>query len=192
MIDSDKSLNLCVVDSSESIKMVYLIDLDGSLSPSTVTPTGPSTLLANDDSSLFTFLNMSKCAFVESGCYNYCQDTCFRSFRYIFDGPGQGNLTLKVCKIDDASLCSYFSGGRRSSRDGPYAYIAHLPVGFSYGAILLDDAGLEVTSGTLYESYEEGFACSGGIFSINYVGLLIPTLATDTSMLDSRADYYEN
>jgi hypothetical protein len=188
MIDSDKSVNLCVIDSSELIKMIYLIDLDGSLSPPGVTPTGPSTLLANDDSSLLTFVNTSKCSFVESGCYSYCQDTCFRSFRYLFDGPGQGNLMVKVCKIDDSALCSYFTGGRRSSRDGPYAYIAHLPVGFSYSAILVDGSGLEVTNGTLYESYEHGFACPDGVFSINYIGSLIPTLVSDTSLLDSMGE----
>lgn len=197
MIDYDKSVNLCVVDSSASIKMIYVIDLDGSLGPSTVASKGPSTLLASDDSSLLTFVNTSKCTYVAGGCYNYCQDTCFRSVRYSFEGSGQESLTLKVCKIDNTSLCSNFTGGRRYSRSGsdysryePHVYIAHLPVGFSYSAIFLDSSGLDVTAGTLYESDEDGTACSDAVFSITYVGSLTPTLVSDDAdLFDYLADY---
>jgi hypothetical protein len=177
--------------------MVYTIDLDGSLSPSSFAPTGPSTLLASANSSLLTFVNTSKCTYVSSGCYNYCQDTCFRSFRYLFEGLGKDSLTLKVCRIDNGSLCSYFTGGRRRPsrdetsplRDGPQTFIAHLPVGFSYGALLVDGSGLEVANGTLYESYEDGSACPGGVFLVTYVGSLRPTPVADISLLDYRADY---
>jgi hypothetical protein len=130
---------------------------------------------------------VTKCTYVDSGCYNYCQDTCFRSVRYSYEGPGQANLMLKVCKIGESSQCSSFPGGRRG-RVGAHEYIAHLPVGFSYNAILLDSAGHNIESGSLVESYEDSSACPEGTFNVEYIGPLPMTPKTEVLPIHGGED----
>jgi hypothetical protein len=185
-LDRDKSLNLCLVQ-SDAFKMIYVVDLDGSLGPSNILTSGPSTLLASDDQQLLEFVDVTKCTYVDSGCYNYCQDTCFRSVRYSYTGPEQANLMLKVCREDDPSQCSSFPGGRRGNA-GAHAYVAHLPVGISYNTVLVHSIiGDEIKSGSLVESYEDASACPEGIFNITYIG----TWPTPTNVAASALPDYE-
>ena len=116
--------------------------------------------------------------------YSYCRNTCFRSVRYLFEGPTQESLILKVCKKDSPTLCNSFQGGRRGD-SGPHSYIAHLPVGSAYDAILLDNTGREVASGTLVESYEPS-SCEG-LFNISYIGALqLASTGSSSAMFDSN------
>jgi hypothetical protein len=181
----NNKVNLCLVQRSE-FDMIYATDQDGSLSPSTMLSQGPSALLASDDAQLLTFLNGTSCVYISNGCYNYCQNTCFRSIRYSYEGLGQEALTLRVCKRDDPNLCATFSGGRRGD-SGAHSYIAHLPVGNVYEAILLDKVGLEVDSGLLTETYEAS-SCPASPFSIYYVGSLIVSNKESSAVLEDTED----
>ena len=173
--------------------MIYVSDADGSLSPSTLLSQGPATLLASDNDQLLTFVDANNCTNIRAGCYHYCRNTCFRSVRYSYEGIGQENLTLSVCKRDDAAVCTTFSGGRRGDR-GPHAYIAHLPVGNTYVTTLLDSSGAEVTTGTLNEYYEDSSCPSDAVFNILYEGqiLVANKVTSDVVLEDSQDTSYDN
>jgi hypothetical protein len=166
--------------------MIYVSDSDGSLGPGTVLSQGPSTLLASDNDKLLAFVNVTNCAYINAGCYHYCQNTCFRSVRYSYEGIGQENLTLRVCRRDDPALCTTFRGGRRGDR-GAHSYIAHLPVGDTYAAILLDSSGAEITSGTLNESYEPS-SCLAAVFDIFYEGTIVMASKVSSDVFEDPQD----
>jgi hypothetical protein len=179
------------VESSE-FKMIYVSDADGSLSPSTMLSQGPATLLASDNDQLLTFVDTTNCTYVEAGCYHYCQNTCFRSVRYSYEGVGQENVTLKVCKRDDPTSCTTFPGGRRGDR-GAHAYIAHLPVGNTYISTLMDSSGAEITSGTLNESYEPSSCSAAASFNIFFEGSIIVANKVSSVVLeDSQYMLYDD
>ena len=172
--------------------MIYVSDSDGSLGPSTMLRQAPSTLLASDSDKLLAFVNVTNCVYVRAGCYNYCKNTCFRSVRYSYEGVGQENLTLQVCKRDDPTLCTTFPGGRRGDR-GAHAYIAHLPVGGTYVANLLDSSGAEITSGTLNESYEPSSCPAAAVFNIFYQGSTVVANKVGNAVIeDAQYSSYRN
>jgi hypothetical protein len=161
-IDGPESINFCVVN--QDITMMYFIDLDGSLRPSTVTTQGPSTLLANNNRQLINFVDRSKCTDVTIGCYSYCANTCFRSMRYEPIIVGKTNPMLKVCRRDNRSICSLFPGGQRG--DEPIAFLAHLPVGNMYDAVFVDGQGIEFAATSVLEEVEPSLCPIGGIFDV--------------------------
>jgi hypothetical protein len=161
--DGAESINLCIVE-EEQFQMVYIIDLDGTLSPEFNSTKGPSTLLASDNDELMKFVDIAKCRAVPEGCYNYCKDTCFRSVLYVVDGEVQQNYMLKICPRDNHSQCSLFPGGRRGDT-GPHEFTAHLPDGRFYDAVFVDTAGQAVTPTTVTGSYDEPY-CSRGKFEV--------------------------
>lgn len=167
--------------------MLYVSDSDGSLGPGTMLSQGPSTLLASDSDQLLAFVNVTQCAYVSAGCYHYCQNTCFRSVRYSYEGIGQENLTLRVCKRDEPTLCATFPGGRRGDR-GEHAYIAHLPVGDTYAANLLDSSGAEITSGNLKESYEPSSCPAAAVFDISYEGTILVANKVSSAVFEDTHD----
>ena len=58
--DGVESIDFCIVQ-EEEFDMVYVVDIDGSLRPSSVSTRGPSTLLASDDRQLLKFVDTAKC-----------------------------------------------------------------------------------------------------------------------------------
>ncbi len=192
MTTTQNRINLCLVQSSE-FDMIYVSDEDGSLSPGTMLSEGPATLLASDSDQLLRFVNTTSCTYIATGCYHYCRSTCFRSVRYSYVGMDQENWSLRVCKKlihNEPTVCINFPGGRRGDNGG-HAYIAHLPVGNTYVATLLDGAGTEVTEGTLKESYEPSAFCSvGAVFSVVYEGsIVIENIASSAVLEESQYTY---
>ena len=172
--DGAESINFCDADAA-GIDTVYLIDLDGRLKPSSVSTSGPATLVSNGPN-IQKFVNATKCTAVTPGCYKYCQDTCFRSVRYEVEQSGTQNYMLKVCKNGDSVNCALFAGSLRENpnRDAyldPRTFIAHLPVGSTYNAVFLDNSGQEVTPSSLLAQYEQSL-CPSGEFEVSLGGAL--------------------
>jgi hypothetical protein len=162
--DGSNSINFCIINEDE-FSMLYLIDLDGSMKPSTsVKTTGPSTLVGSDDGRLLKFVDSSKCTAVEIGCYSYCADTCFRSMRYEVAIPNDQNYILKVCLRNDKTQCTTFDKGRRGDV-GNWTITAHLPVGKAYDAVFLNAKGIE-TNPSFTQFVEESFCTAGSIFNV--------------------------
>jgi hypothetical protein len=171
--DGVESIDMCIVN-RDDFKMVYIIDLDGTLRPKNVSTQGPSTLVASDNRELLAFANITKCTDVIKGCYQYCAETCFRSMRYSVTGNGQESYQLKVCRRDDRSKCALFGGGRRGTV-GPHTYIAHLPAGFQYDAVFLDGSGQQITATTVLGEFEPTFCPTGAVFDVTLFGSLPAT-----------------
>jgi hypothetical protein len=163
LTDGANSIDMCVVNDTFH-DFVYLIDLDGSFRPNPFVIPALSTLVASDNKKHMTFANASKCTDNPVGCYSYCQDTCFRSMRYVVEDPEQGNFTVKVCSTVNQTLCSSFKGGRRGDV-GPHEFTIHLPVGQSYETVFVNSLGIEVTPSKVTESVEKTF-CPEGPFSV--------------------------
>jgi hypothetical protein len=168
--DGADRIDMCLVNDIE-FKMLYIVDLDGTLRPSAVTTPAPSTLVASDNGELLKFVDTSKCTNVTAGCYQYCSGSCFRSVRYSVAGTGQESYQLKVCLRNDYSRCSLFPGGRRET-SGPHTFIAHLPVGNVYDAVFLDGLGQEVIPTTVTSEYEESLCAVEAVFDVALYGNL--------------------
>lgn len=191
MATTQNKINLCLVNSSE-FDMIYVSDEDGSLSPATMLSEGPATLLASDSDQLLRFVNTTSCTYIATGCYHYCRSTCFRSVRYSYEGIDQENWSLRVCKSNEPTVCINFPGGRRGDNGG-HAYIAHLPVGNTYVATLLNGAGTEVINGTLKESYEPSASCPAGAeFSVVYEGSIVIENTASSAVLEESQNTYGN
>jgi hypothetical protein len=162
-VDGPENINFCVVNEA-SVTMMFLIDLDGSLKPSTISTSGPSTLLASDGGQLSAFVNPGKCVNIAVGCYTYCADVCFRSMRYEVNAINAVNPTLKVCRRDNRSICTNFPGGRRGTE--PLTFMAHVPVGFLYDAVFVDGNGVELTVPNVSQEVEPSLCPSGGVFGV--------------------------
>jgi hypothetical protein len=167
--DGPDKINFCAA-LADGIKMMYFIDLDGSLKPSQVSTPGPATLLASDGGQLTTFVSPSKCTNVALGCYSYCADTCFRSVRYEVNIVGKVNPMLKVCRRDNRSICTQFFGGKREGET--LAFIAHLPVGQLYDAVFVDGSGAEFTAANYQEFMEPSLCPTGGTFGVQLYNVM--------------------
>jgi len=175
LADGAESISFCKAEDGD-IETVHFIDLDGSLSPDSVSPTGASMLLGSSPE-IRRFVDPDKCTEMDGLCYSYCRDTCFRSVRYETLGTQMDNYDLKACKMDDPSDCSTFQGGRRGPND-PHSFIAHLPVGSRYNLFFVNGSGNEVdpaSDGII--RYEPNFCPAGsGLFEVTFDGQSIPTL----------------
>ena len=164
MQDGPDSVDFCVVN-EDAHRMVYTIDLDGSLNPTTLINTArESTIVGSDDGRIFTFVDTSKCTKVEAGCYTYCFDTCFRSMRFDLDVPDTEEYSLKVCVRGDRSKCTTFDGGRRENAHS-YTLVAHLPVGNAYDAIFVSSDGSQATP-PFQQSVEQFFCSNDRLFEV--------------------------
>jgi hypothetical protein len=162
--DGADSINFCIVNQT-AFESLYLIDLDGTLRPSSLvnTPRGASTLLANDNRQLDRFVSptAAKCQSVPAGCYQYCPDTCFRSMRYEAYINKPTNPKLKVCLRGNNSLCSLFPAGRRTTTD-PWTFTAHLPEGQLYDAVFVDGSnGTEFSAPAVLQEVEPSLCPPG-------------------------------
>jgi len=158
------TISFCDAENKD-IDTVYYTDLDGSLSPSGVTSTNPSTILSNG-ASVQAFVDESKCTVDANGCYSYCSDTCFRSVRYQTMTTEMDDYALKAC-LWNSTTCTMFKGSRRSLNDYR-EFIAHLPVGNEYDLVFVNVIGEEVPPASdLTEIYEDNTCLSFAIFYVN-------------------------
>ena len=173
--DASKSINFCEADRL-GIDMVHFVDLDGSLRPPGVSPTGASTLIGTS-AEIHRFVDPAKCTPIDSGCYSYCADTCFRSVRYETSGTLMNGFVMKACKADDSSNCSTFQASRRGPTD-PRSFVAHLPVGGNYNFHFLTGLGVKVDPPPGGEFRYDFNVCppESGYFSVTYDGKPIPNL----------------
>jgi len=179
LADGPATISFCKAD-EDDIKTIYYIDLDGSLSPASVSPTKASTLLGSSPE-VNRFVDPAKCTVMGGQCYSYCSDTCFRSVKYETMSTSMDNWKLKACRTDDPQNCSRFQGGRRSAGD-PRTFIAHLPVGNAYNLVFVNelDQEREAADGTIQYEYN---LCpsSSGTFEVSFAGQQIPPLDDDPS-----------
>ena len=59
---------------------------------------------------MLNFVDQSKCTANLGACYNYCEDTCFRSFRFEIDPANTENYALKVCSRRNPKMCIQVKG----------------------------------------------------------------------------------
>jgi hypothetical protein len=176
ILDGPDSINMCIVN-QDVFKMVYIIDLDGTLRPSnnttTTTPGGPATLIANDDMQLERLVTPhTKCTRVSAGCYKHCINTCFRSVR--FEAVIPSNLVqpmIKVCRRGNRNLCSLFPGGRRAVTE-PLTFTVHLPVGNLYDGVFVHGNGTEFVVPSLLQELEPSLCPGNDIFGVTLYGSL--------------------
>jgi len=172
--DGADTISFCKADEG-GINTVHFIDLDGSLSPDSVSPTGPSTLLGSSPE-IQRFVDPAKCTDMAGRCYSYCSDTCFRSIKYETMSTDMDDWKLKACRKEDPFNCSIFQGARRSLGD-PRTFIAHLPVGNTYNLMFVNelDQEVEATDGFVHIEYN---LCpsSSGSFEVSFAGQPIPGL----------------
>lgn len=180
--DDDKaSLSFCDLTGSD-IETVYLIDVDGSLSPPGME--SPFSVLLSNGPNIQKFTDPSNCIEVQSGCYTYCKNTCFRSIRYEIEGPQTEGFELKLCDSDDPQDCAFFFDSRRvnNNRNGhldPRTFIAHAPVGRNYEATFLTNTGAVYRPSDLKIVLEENFCpVELGTFSISLDGFTNPPTQT--------------
>jgi hypothetical protein len=95
---------------------------------------------------MMTFVDEKKCTANPKGCYNYCEETCYRSYRFEIDPANTENYSLQVCSRINPRLCTRAKGYQKRADLKDFilgdnrVYFAHLPVG-SYDAVFLDPAG---------------------------------------------------
>lgn len=189
MHDGPNSIDFCIVNELEH-SMVYTIDLDGSMKPTAVIETtGASTLVGSDDGRLLEFVDTSKCTEVETGCYSYCSNTCFRSARFDVTGQDTEEYSLKVCLREDHSRCTTFYGGRRFATHG-YSFTAHLPVGNTYDAIFVSADGNKA-SPSFQQSMEVFFCPPDSLYDVAVVqdGVNIESMSRVATFYQSFFDF---
>jgi hypothetical protein len=157
---------------------IYLTDLDGSLrSPSDRIVGSPAALVSNNKDML-RFLDQTKCTANVDSCYNYCEDTCFRSFRFQIDTANTEDFVLKVCSKQDPNSCNQIKGHPKNELLEDFfigdnrVFLAHVPPG-DYNAVFLDPSGAKVWPSFVLQSLEEG-TCPKS-FADATVELSIPT-----------------
>ena len=106
-------IDLCGVEQI-GVPNIYVTDLDGSMKPSTwpsvVSPASVISLQPN----MLQFVDQSKCMSVQSNCYSYCQDTCFRGVLFQADPSFLADHTLKICQTANPLSCILIQAHRRS------------------------------------------------------------------------------
>lgn len=162
---------------SRDVESVYLIDMDGSLAPSSVSSSGPSALVS-DSPKMTTFVDPAQRTLIEDGCYQYCKETCFQTIRYEVDITNSENLELKVCRRGDPTRCIQMQWSRRDNPGNPYGdypriFLVHLPAG-SYDAVFVDESGNEAWP-SFVERHDELALCSTAVD----VAMIIPPLVSN-------------
>lgn len=123
---------------------------------------------------LFGFVDSRVCSSVDAGCYSYCPDVCFRSYRYEISGDvSTAGYLLKVCRSTSGSECVFFPGSQRGPRDRR-SYVPHLPVGSLYHAIFVDENGDPIFPDILYEQAELNL-CDNEDYGVTLVETISPT-----------------
>ena len=164
--DGAAFIDLCTAQASGIMDSVYLMDLDGSLAPQSVTTSGPGALVSNGPK-MMTFVDPDQCTEIVQGCYQYCRETCFQSIRYEVDPTGTENYKLQVCERDGpATACIEMTWSKRYNGNKPYGdeprtFLVHLPSG-NYDAVFLDESGSEAWP-SYVSRHDEIALCSASV-----------------------------
>ena len=128
---------------------------------------------------LRAFIDIDLCVPFDAGCYSYCPNTCFRSYRYEISGAAatEGYL-LRVCRSGDGSNCEHFPGSQRGPRERR-SFVPHLPVGSLYSATFVDQSGNTIYPDILDEQAEINL-CDDEEFGISLVDSITPAPTQDT------------
>jgi hypothetical protein len=171
IVDAATEINFCrAVQSSEPIRNIYLVDLDGSLRPNGASTGTPATLVSLSTSTT-AFVNLQQCTSIQSGCFAYCASTCFRSIRMDVDPTISEALVLRVCAQNSPTICADFTGGRRRNGNDPHlnyprSFFAHLPPG-RYVAAFFDQGGRETWPLFVAQFMEEDLCNSSPEVTVN-------------------------
>ena len=126
---------------------------------------------------MMTFVDKKKCTANPKGCYNYCEGTCFRSFRFEVDPANTENYSLQVCSKANSKLCTRAKGYQKKEELKDFiagdnrVYFVHVPVG-SYEAIFLDPGGNRMWPSFVLFS-EEDLTCETP-FPDDAMNLIVP------------------
>ena len=174
--DGLSKVNFCDLVEND-IDTVYLTDRDGSLG---LVPT-TSTLMSLGER-MEAFVDQSKCTRYEDKCFQYCENTCFRSMRYEIEGRHTEKFILRVCSTKDKDNCAMFKDSRRfdpnpRAADEPRTFIAHVPVGGTYEGTFFTNTG-NVYTPTNLKVYQEDSHCpfTMGVFDITIDGFTDPPI----------------
>lgn len=173
--DGASFVDFCFAEAG-GVNSVYLMDLDGSLAPSSISTSGPCALISNNPK-MTSFVDAAACTMMEEGCYQYCRETCFNSIRYTVDTTNSKDFELKVCQRANPSSCIKMQWSKRENPadpfgDDPRTFLVHLPSG-NYDAAFVDGLG-NVVWPTFVERYDELALCSASVD----VAMVTPTIPT--------------
>ena len=181
--DGASFIDFCTAQDSGILDCIYLMDLDGSLAPESISTSGPGALVSNGPKML-TFVDPDRCTEIVQGCYQYCRETCFQSIRYEVDPTGTENYKLKVCaRGGPATACIEMTWSKRFNGNKPYGdeprtFLVHLPSG-NYDAVFLDESGSEAWP-SYVSRHDEREVC---IASVDVAIIAPPTTMGDCSEL---------
>ena len=157
--DQTNAISLCDAERA-NIDDIFFTDLDGSLFlPTDRNVIAPAALVSNS-ASMMTFVDEKKCTANPRGCYNYCEGTCYRSYRFEIDPANTENYSLQICSRANAKLCTRVKGYQKYKDLKDFivgdnrVYYAHLPVG-SYEAVFRDPSGERMWPSFVLFSQEE-------------------------------------
>lgn len=166
--DNGNTISFCDATSS-GVVAFYFVDRDGSFNNSSQSVLSSLSTIIGPHASMRAFLDQETvCTAVSTGCYLYCHDICFRSYRYTLSPDGSEAWSLRVCQSSNTSTCTLFPGSQRGSND-PRSFIAHLPVNQDYVAMFVDETGSLQANPPVLEEAEEENMCDGASFSISIV-----------------------
>lgn len=145
VFDGPEFISFCEAEASD-MNGVYFMDLDGSVSPSLSTAASTGAIVS-DNVHVTSFVNQDLCTRIEKGCYQYCRESCFNSFRLDINSAGTEGITLEVCVANDSGHCIILPSSKRHDKNNPYgdfprSFLVHLPPG-SYYARFVDPSGTE-------------------------------------------------
>ena len=130
--DGASSVDFCFA-AAGGVNSVFLVDLDGSLAPTSISSSGPCSLISNHPK-MTSFVDAARCTLMEEACYQYCRETCFNSILYTVDTTNSNDFELKVCQRTDPSRCITMQWSKRENLadpfgDDPRNFLVHLPTG---------------------------------------------------------------
>jgi len=181
--DGPAFIDFCTAQDSGILDCIYLMDLDGSLAPQSISTSGPGALVSNGPKML-TFVDPDRCTEIVQGCYQYCRETCFQSIRYEVNPTGTENYKLKVCaRGGPATACIETTWSKRYNGNNPYedvprTFLVHLPSG-NYDAVFLDESGSEAWP-SYVSRHNEIAVCSA---SVDVAIIAPPTTVNDCAEL---------
>ena len=174
--DQTSAITLCDAERSD-ITDIYFTDLDGSLFlPTDRNVNAPAAVVSNS-AAMMTFVDGKKCTANPRECYNYCEGTCFRSYRIEVDPANTENYSLQVCSRTNTKLCTRVKGYQKESELEEFVvgdnrvFLVHVPVG-AYDAVFLDPSGNRMwPSFVLFE--QEELTCNTP-FPADAVRVIVP------------------
>ena len=174
-------IDFCLADSIGVVD-IFLMDLDGSLSPERPAAQAPSALVS-DNPNMLAFVDQAKCRRQAGRCYSYCEGVCFRSVQYETSPSETETYKLKVCQKGNLNTCIFIAGylmdDEASDLTQNRIFRAHLPPG-EYLAVFVNQQGTPVWPSFVETKYETPLCPNA--FADGAIVLQVP--AMDRNSLD--------